>query len=246
MKISVVTAVFNRRDTIGQAVQSVYAQGHDDIEHIIQDGGSTDGTLDVVRTHATASTDLVSEPDGGIYDAINRGIRRASGDVVGVMHSDDFFASDGVLSKVASAFEDPTVDGVYGDLHYVAAHDTSRVLRRWESGSYDRSKLRWGWMPPHPTFYMRRHYFDELGLYDTKLRIAADYDAMLRYFVKGGIRLDYIPEVMVCMRTGGASNGSLKRIIRKSREDYRAIRRNKIGGLGTLAAKNFSKVTQFL
>lgn len=246
MKISVVTAVFNRRDTIGQAIQSVYAQDHDDIEHIIQDGGSTDGTLDVVRTHATTKTVLVSEPDKGIYDAINRGIRRATGDVVGVMHSDDYFASDGVLSKVASAFEDATVDGVYGDLHYVAAHDTSRVLRCWKSGSYDLSKLGWGWMPPHPTFYMRRNYFDELGLYDTELRIAADYDAMLRYFVKGGIRLEYIPEVMVCMRAGGASNGSLRRILRKSREDYAAIRRNNIGGIGTLAAKNLSKLNQFL
>ncbi|MEQ8431814.1 MAG: glycosyltransferase family 2 protein [Roseovarius sp.] len=246
MKISVVTAVFNRRDTIAQAIESVNAQDHFDVEHIIQDGGSTDGTLDVVRQHATDTTGVVSEPDTGIYDAINRGILRANGDVVGVMHSDDYFASDDVLSKVASAFKDPNVDGVYGDLSYVAASDTSRVLRHWKSGPYDASKLRWGWMPPHPTFYMRRHLFDQLGFYDTEFQIAADYDAMLRYFVQGRIKLAYIPEVLVCMRTGGASNGSLKRILRKSREDYTAIRRNHIGGLGTLAAKNFSKVTQFL
>lgn len=245
MKISVVTAVFNRRDTIGQAIESVYAQDHDDIEHVIQDGGSTDGTLDVVRAHATDRTDVVSEPDKGIYDAINRGIRRATGDVVGVMHSDDYFKSDTVLSKVAAAFEDPNIDGVYGDLNYVSAEDTSKVLRRWRSGPYDISKLRRGWMPPHPTFYMRRHLFDELGYYDTDLRIAADYDAMLRYFVKGHIRLAYIPEVMVCMRAGGASNGSLRRILRKSREDYMAIRRNNVGGIGTLAVKNLSKITQF-
>jgi glycosyltransferase len=246
MKISVVTAVFNRRDTIAEAMTSVQSQTHGDVEHIIQDGGSTDGTLDIVREHATDRTHVLSEADNGIYDAINRGIRRATGDVVGLMHSDDFFKSDTILSNVAEAFETPDTDAVYGDLEYVSASDTSRVLRRWRSGPYRKSRLKRGWMPPHPTFYMRRHLFDELGYYDTELRIAADYEAMVRYFVTGHIRPTYIPEVMVCMRTGGASNGSLRRIMRKSREDYTAIRRNRVGGVGTLAIKNLSKLKQFI
>ena len=175
MKISVVTAVFNRVATIGDAMASVQAQSHGTIEHIIQDGGSTDGTLDVVRSAATGDTQIVSERDGGIYDAINRGIARATGDVIGLMHSDDVFADDHVLEKVARTFATQDVDGVYGDLQYVAASDPTRVVRHWRSGAYRPALLKRGWMPPHPTLYLRREVFDQPGLYDTSLRIAADY-----------------------------------------------------------------------
>lgn len=246
MKISVVTAVYNRAATIGEAIQSVQSQTHGDIEHIIQDGGSIDGTLEVIQDLTNHTTQLRSERDGGIYDAINRGILRASGDVIGLMHSDDFFTHDGVLEKVSAAFADPGVDGAYGDLQYVAQGDASRVVRHWRSGAYSPAKLRRGWMPPHPTLYLRREVFERWGVYDTSLRIAADYDAMLRYLVKGGIKLAYIPEVMVTMRTGGESNRSLERILTKSREDLLAIRRNGVGGIGTLALKNLSKISQFI
>lgn len=246
MKISVVTAVFNRRDTIAAAMDSVYEQTYTDVEHIIQDGGSRDGTLEVIKDRSSPATHLRSEPDDGIYDAINRGIRRATGDVIGLMHSDDRFASPRVLSEIAKAFENPDIDGVYGDLTYVSKGDPARVIRYWRAGEYDLSRLRRGWMPPHPTLYLRRGVFDHWGLYDTGFRIAADYDAMLRYLVKGRIRLAYIPQVLVCMRVGGESNRSLGRILRKSREDYHAIRRNGVGGLGTLAMKNVSKVMQFI
>lgn len=244
-KISVVTAVFNRDQTIGEAIESVTRQTYPNVEHVIQDGGSTDGTLAEIESVIGPNTLLETASDGGIYDGINKGILRATGDIIGLMHSDDLFASDDILSRVAEAMSDPEVDGVYGDLDYVAADDVSQVIRRWRSGVYDAGKLRRGWMPPHPTLYLRREVFDRLGGYDTSYHIAADYDAMLRYLSKGAIRLSYIPEVFVKMRVGGESNRSISKVIKKSREDYRAIRSNNVGGVGTLIMKNVSKIQQF-
>lgn len=244
--ISVVTAVFNRQSTVGDALESVDRQTYGKVEHVIIDGGSSDATLARVEQYQNANMRIISEPDHGIYDALNKGIRAASGEVVGLVHSDDWLAHDGVIAKIAHAFEDPAIDGVYGDLQYVAADDPKRVIRHWRSGEYDPALLKRGWMPPHPTLYLRREVFERHGFYDTSFRIAADYDAMLRYLVKGQIKLAYIPEVLVKMRVGGESNRSLGRIILKSREDLRALRNNGVGGIGTLAAKNFSKISQFL
>lgn len=243
--ISVVTAVFNREDTIAEAIQSVAAQDYPYVEHVIQDGGSRDGTLQVIDRVAGPAVSLQSTPDGGIYDGINRGIARTTGDIIGLMHSDDLFAGSGILSAMAAAFDDPEIDGVYGDLDYVAANDTTRIIRKWRSGAFHPDKLRRGWMPPHPTLYLRRAVFDRWGLYDTQFRISADYEAMLRYLVRGQIRLAYVPQVFVKMRVGGESNRSIRKILRKSTEDYRAIRGNGVGGMGTLMAKNFSKLGQF-
>ncbi|MCW1400968.1 glycosyltransferase [Novosphingobium sp. MW5] len=245
MQISVITAVYNRAGTIAEAVESVARQTHRPLEHIIQDGGSTDGTLQVLEEVCTGIVNVRSEPDQGLYDAINRGISRATGDIIGLMHSDDFFAHENVLSLVAEIMSDPAVDGVFGDLQYVAADNPSRVVRNWKAGAFLPAKLRRGWMPPHPTFYLRREVFSQWGLYDTGLKISADYDAMLRYLVKGGINLAYIPEVLVKMRVGGASNKSLRNIILKSREDFMAIRRHNVGSLGTLANKNIRKIVQY-
>ncbi len=245
MKISVVTAVYNRVDTIAAAMRSVFDQTYGNIEHIIQDGGSDDGTLDEVGRLAGPRTHLVSESDSGIYDAINKGIGRASGDVIGLMHSDDFFGYDEALKDIAARFADPKIDGVYGDLQYVSGKDPAKIVRQWRSGKYAPKRLKWGWMPPHPTLYLRREVFDRMGVYDTSFRIAADYDAMLRYLARGNINLAYVPRVVVKMRLGGESNGSLSRILLKSREDLRAIRSNRIGGFATLAAKNLSKISQF-
>jgi glycosyltransferase len=245
MKISVITAVYNRVATVGHAMASIQAQTYPHVEHIVQDGSSTDGTLDVLTQMAIPSTFVCSEPDKGIYDAINRGIARATGDVVGLMHSDDFYADDCVLECIAEAFADPDVDGVYGDLQYVAGEKPHGVVRHWRSGEYSRSKLGRGWMPPHPTLYLRRKVLEQWGYYDTNYQIAADYDAMLRYLVKGKIKLAYIPEVLVKMRVGGESNRSLGRVLLKSREDLQAIRQNGVGGVGTLAWKNLSKIPQF-
>lgn len=163
MKISVVTAVYNRAANVGEALASVQSQTYRNIEHVLQDGGSTDGTLNILESHNDPRMTLLSERDGGIYDAINRGKARATGDVVGLMHSDDIFAHAGVLEQVASAFTDPDVDCVYGDLQYVAADDPARVIRHWTSGAYLRDILARGWMPPHPTFYIRRSFLERHG-----------------------------------------------------------------------------------
>lgn len=245
MKISIVTAVYNREATIAQAIRSVKSQTHANVEHLVIDGASRDGTLAAVEVMRHGRMRVVSEPDRGIYDALNKGVSLAAGDVVGLMHSDDFFAHDRVLEKVAAAFAIPGVMAVYGDLDYVAAADETRIVRRWRSGSYSVAKLRRGWMPPHPSLYLRREVFERHGVYDTTYRIAADYDAILRWFSREDLQPVYIPEVLVKMRLGGASNRSLGNLIRKSREDYRALKANGVGGWRALAWKNFSKVGQF-
>lgn len=246
MKISIVTAVYNRQATIGQAIKSVRSQTHGPVEHILQDGGSSDATLKIIADTAGPNTPLHSGPDGGIYDAINKGIARATGDVIGLMHSDDYYAHNDVLTRVADAFNDTEIDGVYGDLDYVSATDTDRVIRHWKSGEMTLTKLKRGWMPPHPTLYLRRSVFDRFGAYNTNYQIAADYDAMLRWLWTGRINLAYIPEVLVKMRMGGESNRSLRRIVQKSQEDYRALISNNVGGVGALVSKNIRKITQFI
>lgn len=245
LKISVVTAVLNRADTIAQAVKSVQAQSYLNVEHIVQDGLSVDGTKEIILALANETTKMESKRDSGLYDAINCGIKRSTGDIVGLMHSDDFFAHPGVLARVAIAFEDPNIHGVYGDLDYVSSLNPHRVIRRWQSGCFHLEKIKWGWMPPHPTLFLRRNVFECLGYYDTNYSISADYEAMIRYIYHGKINLMYIPEVFVKMRAGGESNRSLDRIIRKSREDLRAIRRHNIGGWMVLIVKNIRKVRQF-
>lgn len=246
MKFSIITAVRNRASTLGDALDSLAVQSHRDYEHIVQDGGSTDGTLDLLESRLDPRRSVVSEPDGGIYDALNRALRRATGDVVGLLHSDDIFAHPEVLANVARLFDETGSDAVYGELDYVGFDDTSRVIRHWRSGDYRPDKLRRGWMPPHPALFLRRKVIETWGGYDTSYQIAADYDSILRYFGKGGITAVWLPEVIVKMRVGGESNRSLGRILRKSREDYRALRANQVGGIGALAWKNFGKLGQFV
>lgn len=245
MKISLITAVYNRQATVENAINSVQSQHYHDIEHVIIDGASTDGTLELLLKYSNSNTVLISEEDTGIYDALNKGIALATGDVIGVMHSDDFWANDTVVEKVAAVFENPSIDAVYGDLQYVSAVDTSRVIRHWKAGEFSSKKLGRGWMPPHPTLFLRNGVFKKFGTYDTSYRIAADYDAILRWFGRGEIKAHYIPEVLVKMRVGGESNKSVGKIVKKSREDYRALRSNNVGGIGSLAWKNIGKITQF-
>jgi glycosyltransferase len=188
---------------------------------------------------------FVSEADQGIYDALNKGIALATGDVIGFLHADDLFADDAALAKVAEAFVDSSVDAVYGDLVYVSKSEPDKVIRYWKAGDYSLSKLKRGWMPPHPTLYVRRSVYERLGAFDTSLHIAADYDCMLRFLGPGKINCHYIPEVLVRMRLGGKSNRSLANIVQKSVEDYKALKQNKIGGAGALLWKNLSKLPQF-
>lgn len=245
IRISVVTAVYNRKDTVGEALDSVFCQTHPSIESVVIDGASTDGTRQILETYRDRIDVLVSERDGGIYDALNKGIRHATGDVVGFLHADDVLAGPDVLARIAQAFEDPRIDAVYGDLKYVAHGDLGKVIRHWKSGEYRPSMLRNGWMPPHPTFYVRRSVYAQHGGFDMNLRIAADYDSVLRFLALGRISLAYIPSVLVLMRVGGASNASLRNILRKSREDLLVIRRNQVGGWLTLFLKNTRKIGQF-
>lgn len=245
MKISIITVVRNRKATLGHALDSLAEQTYQSYEHLVQDGGSTDGTLALLATRPDPRRWVTSERDGGIYDALNRAMARASGDVIGILHSDDFFAHPQVLARVAQRFAETGADAVYGNLDYVSAGDTARVIRHWKSGEYQPEKLARGWMPPHPALFLRREVIETWGGYDTSYRIAADYDAILRYFSQGRIKAAWLPEVLVKMRMGGESNRSFERILRKSREDYRALRSNRVGGIGALACKNFSKLNQF-
>ena len=245
MKITIITAVLNRELTVGDAIRSVLDQSHRDIELIVMDGGSTDKTLNIIRTFNDSRIVLFSQKDAGIYDALNKAISEATGDVIGLVHSDDFLAHSDVIARVVNAFNNANLDAVYGDLDYVSSKDPAKVVRSWRSAPFEPSMLAKGWMPPHPSLFLKREIFELLGAYDTSYRIAADYDAILRYFSSERFRTRHIPDVFVKMRLGGVSNQSVRHVILKSREDLRALRKNNIGGYATLLKKNFSKLGQF-
>lgn len=246
MKISVVTASYNCAGTIADALKSVAEQSHAAVEHVVVDGASRDGTWEVVQALRSPRVVALSESDRGIYDALNKGIARSSGDVVGFLHADDVFADRDVLARIAEAFGDPAVDAVYGDLQYVRRENLAHVVRYWRSRPFVPQLLERGWMPPHPTLYVRRSVYERLGGFDTSYRIAADYEFILRLFSRPGLRVAYIPRVLVKMRVGGVSNRSLRNIVRKSAEDLRALRAHHVGGVTTLVWKNLSKLGQFL
>jgi glycosyltransferase involved in cell wall biosynthesis len=248
MKISVITAVYNNASTIAAALESTLSQRYENIELIVVDGASTDGTLDVIERYRDRIASFVSEPDKGIYDALNKGVSMVTGDAIGFLHSDDLFADRDCLSRVAQALADERVDACYGDLHYVRKDSPQTIVRAWKAGEFSASKLRRGWMPPHPTLYAKRPIFMGNGAFNCEYRIAADYDWMLRLLGRSAT-VSYIPHVQVHMRVGGASNRSLKNIVRKSSEDFRALRQNGFGLVGAsaaLAGKNLSKLPQFL
>lgn len=246
VKISVITATYNCQKTIGEAIESVLAQSYSEVESVVIDGASTDGTLAILESYRPRLGKLISEKDRGIYDALNKGIREATGDVIGFLHSDDLFQDRHVLEKIARVFEDPEVDAVYGDLVYVKHADIKQVVRYWRSGDFSKNALSFGWMPPHPTFYVRKSVYETFGSFDTRYRIAADYDTVLRFLGTNQIKVAYIPEILVRMRVGGISNRSLKSIWMKTKEDFLVMKRNRIGGVRAIAWKNLSKVVQFL
>ena len=245
VKISIITSVYNNKETIAEAIESVLSQTYENIEYIVVDGASTDGTVEVIEEYAEEITTFVSEQDKGIYDGLNKGVALATGDVVGFLHSDDLFEDKYVVEKIAQAFIKSGVESIYGDLTYVTKEDTSKVVRYWKSGTYSYTKLKRGWMPPHPTFYVKRDVYEKYGAFDTSFKIAADYDSILRFLGREKISTRYIPEVLVKMRLGGASNKSIKNLIQKSREDLKAMKNNGVGDVGSLLVKNISKVPQF-
>ena len=245
MKISVITATWNSAKTVEDTLRSFSSQNYDNTEYIVVDGASSDNTVDIVKSSGVNVDVLLSEKDKGIYDALNKGIKLASGDVVGFLHSDDVYANESVLERIANAFEQDKTDSVYGDLEYVSKDVPDKVIRKWKSGEFTRERMKNGWMPPHPTFYLKREHYERLGAFDLNYRIAADYDSILRYLWLNKLNAAYIPEVLVKMRVGGESNRSVSNIIQKSREDRRAMMVNGLPWMQALVSKNLSKIPQF-
>ncbi|HEV9035223.1 MAG TPA: glycosyltransferase family 2 protein, partial [Puia sp.] len=243
MKISIITATYNSAATVKDTLTSIREQDHPDIEHIIIDGGSADATAAIVSGFPHVSK-WVSEPDKGLYDAMNKGIRLAHGDVIGILNSDDIYADASVLSDVARVFEDPAVMTVYADLHYVQHDDMARVKRVWHSGPFKRNYFYYGWMPPHPTFFVRKEVYEKAGGFNTSLRTSADYELMLRILLKYGLSTRYIRRVTVKMRVGGVSNATLRNRFRGNREDRLAWKLNDLKPyFFTLYLKPLRKIT---
>ncbi len=244
--ISIITAAYNAAMTIAGCIESIHGQSFP-AECIIVDGGSTDGTLEVVERYRSRLAKVVSEPDRGIYDAMNKGISLATGDVIGILNADDFYASEHALSRVAGIFSNARIDSCYGDLLYVHPANTSKITRTWRSGPFRERSFYWGWMPPHPTFFVRRSVYERYGIFNLALGSAADYELMLRFLVKNKITSAYLPEVLVKMRTGGVSNASLGNRLRANRMDRMAW---EVNGLKpypwTTAMKPLRKLGQFL
>jgi glycosyltransferase involved in cell wall biosynthesis len=244
--ISIVTATYDASKTLLHCLQSVGNQAVIP-EHIIIDGRSTDQTLKIAGEYIGHQLQITSEPDNGIYDAMNKGIQKITGDIVGILNADDFYASPYVLKKVAEVFKDKAVDVCYGDLCYVDYHDTAKVVRYWRADTYNYRKFYWGWMPPHPTFFVRKSVYERFGLFNVNLGSAADYELMLRFLVSQRLNAVYIPEVLVYMRTGGVSNVTVANRLRANKMDRMAW---SVNGLRpypwTLALKPLRKVGQWI
>ena len=232
---------------IDRAIESVLKQDYPNIEYIIIDGGSTDGTLEVIKRYEDRISKLVSEPDNGIYDAMNKGVRLASGDFIGFLNSDDFYPHRGVISLVARYLSESGAETCYGDIYYVDRDNPDRIIRCWRSGPFKRSRFNWGWMPPHPAFFAHRRLFEKYGGFRIELPVTADYELMLRLLYKHQVSTVYIPEVLVHMRTGGNSRFSLLGTTRNCIECYHGWRLNGLNPFpGTFVLKPLLKAGQFI
>ncbi len=247
MKISIVTATYNSEKTISDTIKSVNLQSYDNVEHIIIDGGSTDNTLGVIQSLPSRVSQVISEQDNGIYDAMNKGIKLATGDVIGILNSDDFYKSNDILEIVAREFMDNNIDCLYADLEYVSAENPMKVVRYWKSKSYKNGMFQKGWHPAHPTFFIKRECYKKYGSFNLDFRIAADYEIMLRFLEKYKLKSSYINKTFVCMRVGGESNRNILNIIKANIESYNAW---KVNGLWispvVFLLKPLSKVLQFI
>jgi glycosyltransferase involved in cell wall biosynthesis len=247
MKVSIVTIAFNSADTIRATIESVLAQTYSDLEYIIVDGASKDQTMDIVRSYGNRIHQVISERDQGIYDAMNKGVRMATGDVIGVLNSDDFYADEFVIRDVVERMQSEHADACYADLVYVDRLDTQRIVRRWNSGPYEPGQFLRGWMPPHPTFFLKRSKYEEFGVYALNLKSSSDYELMLRMLHRHHVKVAYLPRVITKMRLGGVSNVSWKNRWAANQEDRLAWKMN---GLRphwtTLIRKPLSKLAQFM
>ena len=246
MRISVITVCFNAAETIADTIDSIRSQSHPDVEYIVVDGGSTDETLAIIAQNRDVISVLITGPDNGMYDAANKGISAATGEIVGMLNADDFYADRDVLKDVASSVAEGS-DAVYGDLHYVDRKHPQTIRRNWVSGSYNRSSFLSGWMPPHPTFFLRKNAYDTYGLFRLDFKSAADYELMLRMLYKHSLKPRYINRVLVKMRVGGKSNVSIANRIRANKEDRKAWTINGLKAAWyTLYLKPLSKLSQYV
>src|SRR3982751_5502536 len=245
LRVSIITATFNSASTIADTMQSVGEQDYPLIDHIIVVGGSKDNTLERIKKFPH-HVSVISEKDEGIYDAMNKGIRAAKGDIIGILNSDDVYTGPDVISTIVDIFRDPEVKCCYADLQYIDHRNAKRVTRVWRSGNYQSNSFYWGWMPPHPTFFVRKEVYERVGLYNHQMRSAADYEMMLRIMLHHQLKASYIPRIIVKMRTGGMSTASVKNRIRANREDREAWRMNGLKPyFFTLYLKPLRKITQF-
>ncbi len=245
MKVSLITIAYNSAETIEDTIKSIVAQDYFNIEYIIIDGGSTDNTLSIVDKFKDSIAIIISEPDKGIYDAMNKGVQNATGDIIGILNSDDIYANNKVVSRIVEAIGDQ--DSIYADLVYVNRDNTDKVNRYWKSGTYKKGIFKKGWMPPHPTFFIKKSCYDQYGIYNLRLRSSADYELMLRMLHKHNISVVYLPEVITKMRVGGQSNVTLLNRIKANKEDKLAWSINDLTpGPLTLIMKPVRKISQFL
>lgn len=247
MKVSIITVVYNAASTIEDTITSVLNQSYPNIEYIIVDGQSNDGSIDIIKKYSNKISKFKSEKDEGIYDAMNKGIAMATGDVIGILNADDVYEHSDVIKNIVDKFQEKNPDAVYADLKYVMKDDLNKVIRYWKSGKYRDGKFLYGWMPPHPTFFVKKDTYNKLGLYRTDLKSASDYELMLRFIHVNKINIDYLPEVIIRMREGGVSNHSIKNRLNANKEDRKAWELNNIKpGPFTLILKPLSKLLQFI
>ncbi|MBV5330039.1 MAG: glycosyltransferase [Chlorobium sp.] len=249
IKISIITVVRNGDATIAQCMDSVLSQTTQPFEYLIIDGKSTDRTLEVIDENSWPTVKVISEPDQGLYDAMNKGINLSSGNVIGLINADDVYADIHVLHRVSDFFSaHPEIDACYGDLCYVKCDDLSRIVRYWQSNSYQQGLFKKGWVPPHPTLFVRKEVYIKHGGFDLSYRIAADFELMLRFIATNHIRTAYIPYIMVKMRLGGTTNRSIKNILLQNIEIRRALRSHNMSSslVGFIAHKGWSRFLQFI
>jgi glycosyltransferase involved in cell wall biosynthesis len=246
MKVSIITVTYNSEAYLEQTIRSVLSQRYEDIEYIIVDGGSTDNTKNIISAYQNKISRFISEKDNGIYDALNKGLAMAGGDIIGILHSDDFFTHETVIKTVVQTFKDTQADAVYANLCYVDAENTSKIIRKWHSGSYVPNSFLYGWMPPHPTFFVKKSVYRQFGHFNLNFKTSADYELMLRFIHKHQIKLSYLNEYIVYMRVGGQSNASINYRILANLEDRKAWAVNDLKPyFFTLWLKPLRKIRQF-
>lgn len=245
MKVSIITSCFNREATIKDAIESVISQNYPDIEYIVIDGASNDKSIEIIKQYQQHIAKFISEKDKGMYEAINKGIKQATGDIIGLVHSDDFLYSKDTITHIVQQFERTGVDLIYGNGLFVDFYNTNKIIRNWKSGVYSKKKIRYGWLPLHPTVYIKKDCFQQLGLYDESFKIAADSDLLIRYLYESNLKISYLDEYIIKMRMGGLSTNP-KKIKQKWSEDLKLYRNHGFMPLFTLGCKIISKIPQFI